>query len=541
MKVEAEVVSTPSTEGRRIRPPIPASLTIPAALVAIGMLLPLGYLIVRASGAGDVADLILRSQTVRILGNTVLLAISVTAAAVAIAVPLAWITVRTDLPLRRLWTVLTALPLAIPSYVGGFVIAAALGPRGLLQQLLEILFGVERLPEIYGFPGAFLTLTVFSYPYVLLSVRAGLQRLDPALEEASRNLGRGFWATFRRITLPQLRPAIAAGALLVALYTLSDFGAVSLMQFDSFTRVIYLQYQGSFDRSFAAVLGLMLVALTLILLVVDLRMRSRGVSYHRNGLGSARPPMRIRLGHWRWVALGFCLLVTLVSLALPVTVILFWLVQGAANGEASFSVLAPTLNSVIVSALAAGAVVLAALPVAILSVRHPGWPSTLLERIAYTGYALPGIVVALSLVFFAANYTPWAYQTMTLLIFAYGVLFLPQALGPLRASLLQVSPNVEEAARGLGRTLPRVWLTVTAPLIRPGLFARAALVFLTTMKELPATLLLSPIGFNTLATRAWAAASEGFFARAAAPALLLVLVSSLMLALLLNRERIQGR
>ena len=230
----------------------PLSLLVASSVVGIGILLPLIYLVLRAVGAGDeLWRLLLRPRTAVILFNSVALASAVTLSTIAIAVPLAWLVVRSDLPLRRLWTGLLVVPLAVPSYVGGFVLIGALGPRGMLQRVLEPL-GVERLPEIYGFPGAWLALTLFTYPYVFLVVRAALQGMDHTLEEASRSLGQSGWSTFWKIALPQLRPAIAAGGLLVALYTLSDFGAVSLLQFDSFTRVIYVHYQGSFDRHLAA-------------------------------------------------------------------------------------------------------------------------------------------------------------------------------------------------------------------------------------------------------------------------------------------------
>ena len=177
------------------------------------------------------------------------------------------------------------LPLVIPSFVGGYVIMGALGPRGILQQLLEGPFGITRLPEIYGFPGALLALSLFNYPYVLLSVRAALRGLDPALEESARSLGHGSWSTFRHLTLPLLRPSITAGGLLVALYTLSDFGAVSMMQFDSFTRVIYMQYTASLNRSSAAVLALMLVMLTFSILAIETWTRGR-IHYYSVGSGS---------------------------------------------------------------------------------------------------------------------------------------------------------------------------------------------------------------------------------------------------------------
>ena len=230
-----------------------ASLFLPALLVASAMALPLIYLIIRSLGVGvEIWDLLFRIDTARILARTLLLAFSVTGIAILLALPLAWLTVRTDLPWRSGWAVLTALPLVIPSYVGGIVVVSALGPMGMLQNLLAGPFGLDRLPQVYGFVGAMFTLALLSYPYVLLTVRAALCGLDPAMEGVSRGLGKGSWTTFLRVTLPNLRSAIAAGALLVALYTISDFGAVSMLRFDTFTRVIYEKY-GSFDRNGAAV------------------------------------------------------------------------------------------------------------------------------------------------------------------------------------------------------------------------------------------------------------------------------------------------
>ena len=294
------------TGARSPRPP--AAVWIPALLVAAAMTLPLFYLVLRSleNGLGELLEVMLREKTLGVLARSVVLAAVVTAASVAIAVPLAWLTARTDLPGRRVWAVLAALPLVIPSYVGGFVLVSMFGPRGLLQDALAPL-GVERLPEIYGLPGAALALTLFSYPYVLLTVKGALRGMDPALEEASRSLGSGGWATFFRVTLPQLRPAIVAGALLVALYSLSDFGAVSLLQFDSFSREIYTQYRSAFDRTPAAILGLMLVVLTGAILALEARSRGRA-RYHRSSAGSVRPRggATVTLGRWRWPAFFFC-------------------------------------------------------------------------------------------------------------------------------------------------------------------------------------------------------------------------------------------
>ena len=505
--------------------------------VAAAVLLPLVYLLVRTIGAGSEAwDVLFRFRVLEILGRTLLLVGAVTAASIALAVPIAWLTVRTDLPLRNFWAVLTAIPLVIPSYVGALIVVVALGPKGMLQQLLDGPFGVDRLPEIYGFPGAMLTLSFLTYPYVVLTVRAALRRMDPSLEESSRGLGRNSWSTFFQVILPQLRPAIAAGALLVALYTLSDFGAVSLLRYETFTWAIFVQYESALDRTLGAAMSLVLVALALGIVATEALSRGRS-KYYTSGPGTPRPLASVQLGRWRWPSLIFCGIIVSVSLAFPISVLGYWLFRGVSAGEPLLILWGAALNSLYVSGLAAGAAILAALPVAAFSVRYPGVLSTLLERATYIGFALPGIAIALSLVFFGVNYTPPLYQTTGMLIFAYVLLFLSPALGAARTSLLQVSPRTEEAARGLGRTPLGVFTSVTLPLVTPGIIAGAALVFLLTMKELPATLILSPIGFSTLATSIWAAASEAFFAQAAAPALLLILVSSIPLAFLMLRER----
>ena len=202
------------------------------------------YLLIRTLGAEQgMLDILLQARTWQVLGNTLLLAGTVTLAGTAVAVPLAWLTTVTDLPGRKVWAVAAALPLVLPSYVAAFVYVSILTPKGLLQQLLYPLIGLERLPDMYGFPGAALVLTLISYPYILLTVRAAFQHMDPALVEAARSLGVSPWAAFWRVTLPYLRPAILAGGVLVALYVLRDFGAVTMLRYSTFTRIIYNRYQ----------------------------------------------------------------------------------------------------------------------------------------------------------------------------------------------------------------------------------------------------------------------------------------------------------
>lgn len=521
-----------SSTGRGWALPPPAVL-LPALAVAALTAVPLVYLVLRAVSVERAAlDFILRARTLEIVAGSAALGLGVAIGSIALGLPLAWLTARTDLPGRRLWTVLTVVPLAIPSYVMAFAFVAALGPRGALSEALRAV-GLPGLPSIYGLGGAVLVLSLATYPYVLLAARTALVRFDPQVEEAGRALGDSPMATFRRVTLPLMLPAVTTGALLAVLYALADFGAVAILQFDSFAPAIYIQYRASFDRSLAAVLALMLIGITLFIAWIEGRTRGR---HHQSAQGPRRPPPPVLLGRWRWPALALCGGVVALGLVVPAGTILFWLFRGMAQGE-QLRILGPVIgNSLAAGSLAAVAAAVMALPVAALLVRHQGRLSAWIERLMYGAYAVPGIVLALAAVTFVLNVTPMIYQTMLVLVLAYAVRFLPQAVGPARASLAQVGPRLGEAARTLGQTQAGVFRTITLPLLRPGIIAGMALVFLTTVKELPLTLLLGPTGFQTLATQIWGAATDGFYARAAAPAAVLMLLSAATVAVLFRAE-----
>lgn len=519
----------------RRRPPLPLTA---AAVTVVGLtLLPLVYLVVRATSGGREAwSVLTRRGTAELLLDTGVLVATVTVAAVVLGVALAWLVTRTDIPGRRTLGIAAALPLVIPSYVAALALLGAFGPRGLLQQLLAGPFGIERIPEIYGFPGAVVALTLSTYPYVYILTAAALRNADPALEEASASLGRSPLATFSRVTIPVVRPAVAAGALLAALYALADFGAVSLMQYTSLTRAIYLQYRSLFDRTPAAILALVLVALTVIVLALEARSRRAG-RYHTLGPGAARPPRLVPLGRWRWPAFGAVTLTVLLFLGVPLTVLGYWLERAISLRGPLELPWGPALGSLGTATAAAAAAAVAALPIAILAGRHRTRFTATLERLAYMPNALPGIVIALSLVFFGARYASPVYQTLGLLLFAYVVRFLPEALAGSSSALAAIDPKVEEAARGLGRSRVGVLLTVTLPLARSGILAGAALVFLSTMKELPATLLLRPIGFESLATEIWKETAVGAYSQAALPALSLIALSAPLVLVLVTRGR----
>ncbi|HVS16406.1 MAG TPA: iron ABC transporter permease [Thermoanaerobaculia bacterium] len=521
-------------QGRRASPALVAGAT----LVALGVNAPVVYLLVRSLEAGPAGwrAAFVSPATLALVGRTLTLALGVVALALALALPLAWLVARTDLPGRRYWMLTGALPLVFPSYVSAFALVAVFGPRGHLQQWLAPL-GVERLPDVaYGYSGALLALGLFTFPYLFLLLVAGLRSLDPALEESSIALGASRWTTFRRVVLPQLRPALYGGSTLIALYTLADFGAVSIARYDTFTVSIYSAYRGLLDRGAAALLATLLVALSFGVLLVETRLLG---TLPPRAARPARPGRPLSLGRWRLPAVAFAGGLALITLGMPLGVIAGWGARALAAGRSLGSVHQATVSSLWVSLCAAAVAVALALPAAAWASSRPSRPARAVEALSRSGFALPGIVVALALVFLTTRALPWLYQTTALLVAAYVIRFLPEALSAARAAFAAVPGRVEEAARSLGDPPRRVLLRVSLPLMRPALLGGGGLVFLTSMKELPATLILSPIGFETLATRIWSAAGEGIYSRAALPALVLLAASALPVWWLVIRPVLQ--
>jgi iron(III) transport system permease protein len=516
---------------------VPTSLGLVAFAIAVLLLSPVAWVLLRASEveAGRAVSLVFSVDTATIVANSMVLVGLVTAGSILIGVPLAVLTVQTDLPFRRFWSVVAALPLVIPSYVGAFAFVSAFGPRGVLQGALAPL-GIQELPSVYGLPGTVLVLTLFTYPYVYLTTRASLLSFDGTAIEAARTLNHDRWAAFRHVTLPQIAPGIAAGSLLTALYTLSDFGTPQIMQYDVFTRMIYVEYV-NWNRGFAALLSILLLCCTLLILLGESRINASREGAHVGS--SARRAARINLGRLKWPALGFTSAVGFLGLALPLGILVMWLFRTSpayAAGGFAFD-MSFAWNSLTVAAAAAIAAVVLAAPIAYLAARTNSWVASLPERATYIGYAMPGLVLGLSLVFLGLKYANVLYKTLWLLVFAYVVRFIPQAVGTMESTIRQVDPKHAEAARTMGESPLRSFLRVELPQITPGLLAGGALVFLTTMKELPATLLLSPLGFDTLVTYIWQVQEAGYYGQAAVPALVLVGASALSMLVILGRDR----
>jgi iron(III) transport system permease protein len=535
---ERETSADSATDSRSL------GLHLLAAAVAVVVLLPLTWLVLAANRVGvrQGLELLLQPDVMQVSINSFLMTGLVTGFSILLGVPMAYLTVRTDLPFRRFTTVVLALPLVIPSYIGAFAFVSAFSPRGQFQSMLEPL-GIESIPSIYGLFGATLIITLYTYPYVFITTRAALKSLDTSLVDAARTLEHTKWEAFKRVTFPQIKPAIAAGSLLVSLYALSDFGTPAIMRYDVFTRIIYVEYN-SFGggRNVAALLSLQLVAATAFILAIESRVRDTGDGdIGTEGGYAAGGRAAVHLGPWRWVAALGCLAVAALALLVPLVILSLWLVRGSSVAvNYSIDLAALSVNSVSVSLAAAVIATLCGLPIAYLAAHRSSRLVALFERATYVGYAVPGVVLGLALIFLGATYGGSLYRTgiiaFPLLIFAYVVRFLPQAVGTTRAGFLQVSERLPEAARTLGKSSIGAFRSVTLPLVAPSLLAGAALVFLTTMKELPATLLLRPPGFTTLVTGIWRAQASAEFGLAAAPALVLLLVSGVSMLVLLKME-----
>lgn len=522
-------------------------LILTAGLVALFVAIPLIYIFVRALGAEpDAWERLFQARLWHLLGNTLALGLVVTFGALLTGVSMAWLTERTDLPGRKIYRWMLALPLAIPAYIGGIVHLTLLRPHGgLIPQALEYIFGQPvPIPGPTGFWGAAFILTLFTYPYVYLLSGAAFRRLHASLEEASRTLGRSAWQTLWQVTLPALRPGLFAGALLVALDILAEYGTVALMRYETFSSAIFIQLSGRYDRSSASILSGVLVVLAILILWGELRLQGKA---RFTQMGSNwRPSPPVSLGKWRLPAFLLVLFMVSASLLVPMGVLVIWSLNAFLDPAALAEVFRTgsqnfgdfVWNSLWTSIMAAVIAVALSLPVAIYSSRFPSRISRFLSRFCQLGYAIPGVVIALSLVLLVNRFLPILYATPFVIVIAYVLRHMPQAVRASEAAYNQLSPSYEEAARSLGRTPLQTFFKVTLPLILPGLFAGGALVFLTSLKELPATLLLRPAGFDTLAVRVWVWAIDGFYIQAAPAALFLVITAVVPLWFLLRQEQI---
>ncbi len=520
---------TSETATRRATPPV--GLRLVASLLAVAFAFPAAYLVWRNITEGsDPADALLSQQTLDPLLRTLQLAVLVSAAAMVLGTALAWLTTRTDLPFRRLWRVVLPIPLVFPTFIGAAAFIRSLNPGGLANDIL-VNIGVESTPELKGLFGSWLVLTLFTYPYVYLPVAARLRQLSASLEENARVLGDSPHQTFWRIVVPQIASAVGAGTLLVFLYTLSDFGAVQLMRYDTLTRAIASNQLS--NRALALALSLILLVLAGLVVVAE-RIFSRRLPDATQRRGQRA--VEYHLGAWRWPALGFVVFAAANSVGAPMLAMIDWASEGirrATGGGRPLTidadkVVEATANTVQVSALSAIAAIISVLPIALLVGRYRSRAGVWAHAVVISTFALPGILIALSMRFWVLQ-SDIAFNlfndTMALLVFSYVVRFGSLAMGVALIAVRAVPTQLHDAARTLGARRARRFGTVDLPLMAPGLLAGAGLVLLSVMKELPIALYVSPIGFSTLTTRIFSAFEDAFVAEAGIMAVVLVSLS----------------
>jgi iron(III) transport system permease protein len=493
---------------------VPVALLVPAIIGALIALLPIIYLVDVAfdRGLAAVIDELWRERTLRLVVRSVGLTVAVTAAAVVIGTFTAWAVVLSGLRAGTLLLVVFSLSLAIPSYLSGFA-------------------WISWFPELSGFVGAFIVLSLVTYPFVMLPVAAAMRSIDPVQDEVARSLGRGPVSAFFAVTLGNVRGALTGGALLVALYTLSDFGAVAAMRYEVFTWVIYGAYRAGFNPARAAILSLVLVALALLLTWGE--MRARGATApSRLGSGLARRQRHHLSPGFSALSIGVSVIVVALGVGVPVVSAVSWLMRDSERGLSTTRLVSSILSSFQIGVFTSLATVLIALPVAITAARYRTPTTRWLERSTYVAHALPGIVIAISVVYIGIRTVPSLYQHIPLLVLAQVIVFLPLATASMRSAVEQSTASVEEVARGLGANTFATLVRVTLPIAMPGILAAAAMTMLSSVKELPTTLLLRPTGVETLATSIWTFSAVSDYAAVGPYAIALIVLSAIPVAVL---------
>ena len=517
---------------RRGRDLWPVAAGLVALLVAAPILMVVFSL---ATPSVDVWRHLWETQLRELAWNTVALICGVGLGVAVVGTGLAWLVTMYRFPGRDLFEWLLILPMAMPAYVTGFVFLSIFDYAGPVQSRLRDMIGRGVwFPDIASYGGVVLVMISALYPYVYLLARAAFLEQSEAALEVARSLGATRREVFWRVALPLARPSIVAGITLALMEALADFGTVAIFNYSTFTVAIYRVWFGLFDRKAATELAGLLLVFTLGLYLLERALRGRARFYQRDGgVRSAAPT---RLTGWKaWAASGTAASVVGVAFVLPVARLTAWTIAGSGSDERYPELLSNTLALAAIAALgAAGAAVVVAYGVRLS--RDRAVP--ILARVAGMGYALPGSVIAVSVLALlawldrflgtvlsgAVGFSAGVFLTGSIagLIFAYIVRFLSASCQTVEASLVKVTPAMDMAARSLGVGPRGVLRRIHLPLIRRGLATAAILVFVDVMKEMPATLLLRPLGYETLAIRVWQFTSESLWEAAALPALTIV-------------------
>ncbi|WP_145483806.1 ABC transporter permease [Yersinia aldovae] len=483
-------------------------MVVIAILLSLVALLPLVFVIGIAidTGWSTVKAMVFRPRVGELLTNTALLVVFTLPLCATLGVALAWLTERTTLLGRRIWSLLAIAPLAVPAFVQSYA-------------------WISLVPSMHGLAAGVFISVIAYVPFIYLPAAAVLRRLDPGIEDAAASLGSKPVTVFFRVVLPQLKLAIWGGSLLIALHLLAEYGLYAMIRFDTFTTAIFDQFQSTFNGPAANMLAGVLALCCLALLLMEATTRGYN-RYARVGSGSARSqtPYTMR-GATTLLCLLLPLTLSALSLGVPFITLIRWLYIGGIDVWLNPELL-PAVRQTLILALSGAAIItLCAVPMAWLSVRYPSRLYRVMEGCNYVTSSLPGIVVALALVTITIRLARPLYQTEFTILLAYLLMFTPRALISLRAGIAQAPVELENVARSLGKTPTQAIWSTTMRLAAPGAAAGAALVFLAISNELTATLLLSPNGTRTLATGFWALTSEIDYVAAAPYALLMVALS----------------
>jgi iron(III) transport system permease protein len=486
---------------------IPPALLALVGLLLVVVLIPFLYLIIRAfeKPLPEIAQLLLRGKTIEVLGTTSALLAMVVIVNILLGTAIAAGIHFVRLPLAHLLIVPAVLPLAIPSYVFTYTWLAL-------------------VPSLSGAFAAAFILILTTLPYMLLAILVSLRRIDSGIIEVARTLGLTRSQIFFRVVLPQIRGSISAGALLSGLYVLSDFGAVSLLNVETLTVSIQNMFKSSYDRGAASVISLLLILASIVFISVDERIKDKKAKENVFKRLTA-DDSRIKSLPLKFFVLASIGIYVTLALFLPIYVLISRFI-GNPNPLDFAGLASAAISTISVSALGAFIALLFSAPLGFLIATHAGRFSKISERIILIGHALPGVVVGLALVSLGSKLGP-IYQSVFLLAFAYALLFLAKAVASMTFSLQLVPQVLKEVAATLGKSKTKVTTSVVFPIALPSIGLGTLLVFLTAMKELPATLMLRPTGMDTLATQIWSYAAINRFNDAAPYALLLVLIAAI--------------
>ncbi len=532
--IVSSIINNDSSLVNRLLRLIPSSRALLSFLVVSIACIPLLFVI--DSSLQLSFDKWLNLWSTRLFGlmwNTLSLAILVAVGTLILGVTTAWILVRREFVGRRIAMWFLILPLTIPTYVFSYIYTNLLDDDGWLNILWKFIFGeAAQPPDLYNIFGVAFVLTLAGFSYVFLLVHDALTRTKQNLEEAAQIQGASKRQIFFSINLPLLRPAIAASMAMVVLHVLSDFGAVSTLRFQTFTLSIFNQMNGRFDYNAAAGLSLVLVSLSLSFLILErfFRSRQRYFSGSQSRTIKRKPVTRMELV-FIWTCLG---MISLFSFFLPVAWMISWSIESWLQGLINIEFWSYVGNSLTVSFITAFVAVFLALPIALYHARKRNMLSQTYVQLSSVGFVLPGPVIALGILVFILAWLEPFYGGLMALVFAMVIRFLPLAVQSQESAVQQITPNLELAGRSLGASAWENLWRVILPSIRGGMFTAWVLVFIDTLKELPATIILRPIGFDTLPVRIWIEASEEMLELAAPAALLLVICTLPVLWFLLK-------